>query len=97
MVAILYQLLLGGAKNQCNFTGLIPQAWSPLLCNAQSWHTGHDALFFFAGTGDVIEDMGKQLQANNIRINILEEENMRLRAAVVKMKEATQQGAPKVK
>uniref|UniRef100_A0A8D2ILG8 Coiled-coil domain-containing protein 157 n=1 Tax=Varanus komodoensis TaxID=61221 RepID=A0A8D2ILG8_VARKO len=44
---------------------------------------------------DILEDMGKQLQANNIRISILEEENSRLRTAVAKMKETAQQEAPK--
>nr|XP_025042940.1 coiled-coil domain-containing protein 157-like [Pelodiscus sinensis] len=37
--------------------------------------------------------MAKQLQANNIRISVLEEENSRLRAARGRMKEAAQQGA----
>ncbi|XP_054852601.1 coiled-coil domain-containing protein 157-like [Eublepharis macularius] len=46
--------------------------------------------------GDIVEDMGKQLQANNIRISILEEENSRLRTAVAKMKEVAQQEAPKL-
>ncbi|XP_063000340.1 coiled-coil domain-containing protein 157 [Elgaria multicarinata webbii] len=50
----------------------------------------------FETTGDIMEDMGKQLQANNIRISILEEENSRLRAAVAKMKEAAQQEATKL-
>ncbi|XP_044304828.1 coiled-coil domain-containing protein 157-like [Varanus komodoensis] len=50
----------------------------------------------FRGTGDILEDMGKQLQANNIRISILEEENSRLRTAVAKMKETAQQEAPKL-
>ncbi|XP_053135469.1 coiled-coil domain-containing protein 157 isoform X3 [Hemicordylus capensis] len=50
----------------------------------------------FESTGDIVADMGRQLQANNIRISILEEENSRLRAAVTKMKEAAQQGAPKM-
>uniref|UniRef100_A0ACB8FYT5 Uncharacterized protein n=4 Tax=Sphaerodactylus townsendi TaxID=933632 RepID=A0ACB8FYT5_9SAUR len=50
----------------------------------------------FESTGDIMEDMGKQLQANNIRISVLEEENSRLRAAVAKMKEQAQQEAPKL-
>ncbi|XP_033030827.1 coiled-coil domain-containing protein 157-like [Lacerta agilis] len=50
----------------------------------------------FERTGDVMEDMGKQLQANNIRISILEEENTRLRSAVAKMREAAQQEGPKL-
>ncbi|XP_042300478.1 coiled-coil domain-containing protein 157-like isoform X2 [Sceloporus undulatus] len=43
----------------------------------------------FEGTGDVMEDMGKQLRANNIRISVLEEENTRLRSALARMEEAT--------
>ncbi|XP_074829290.1 uncharacterized protein LOC141999592 isoform X2 [Natator depressus] len=46
-----------------------------------------------AGTGNITDDMEKQLQANNIRISILEEENSRLRTALAKMKEVAQQGA----
>ncbi|XP_007437748.1 coiled-coil domain-containing protein 157 isoform X1 [Python bivittatus] len=49
----------------------------------------------FETTGDVTEDMGKQLQANNIRISILEEENSRLRGAITKMKESAQKEAQK--
>ncbi|KAH0625516.1 hypothetical protein JD844_015060 [Phrynosoma platyrhinos] len=46
-------------------------------------------------TGNILEDMGKQIQANNIRISILEEQNARLRTAVAKMKETAllQEGA----
>ncbi|KAJ7309542.1 hypothetical protein JRQ81_007590 [Phrynocephalus forsythii] len=47
-------------------------------------------------TGDVMEDMGKQLQANNIRISVLEEENSRLRMALAKMKEVAQSEGPKL-
>ncbi|XP_034646816.1 coiled-coil domain-containing protein 157 isoform X10 [Trachemys scripta elegans] len=36
--------------------------------------------------------MEKQLQANNIRISVLEEENSRLRTALAKMKETAQEG-----
>ncbi|XP_032085065.1 coiled-coil domain-containing protein 157 isoform X2 [Thamnophis elegans] len=45
----------------------------------------------FEISGNVTEDMGKQLQANNIRISVLEEENSRLRNAISKMKEPPQQ------
>ncbi|XP_015672944.1 coiled-coil domain-containing protein 157-like [Protobothrops mucrosquamatus] len=45
----------------------------------------------FEISGNIMEDMGKQLQANNIRISILEEENARLRNAIGKMKEPAQQ------
>ncbi|CAM4670682.1 unnamed protein product [Caretta caretta] len=47
----------------------------------------------FESTGNITDDMEKQLQANNIRISILEEENSRLRTTLAKMKEAAQQGA----
>ncbi|XP_061458373.1 coiled-coil domain-containing protein 157 isoform X2 [Rhineura floridana] len=50
----------------------------------------------FESTGNVMEDICKQLQANNIRISILEEENSRLRAAVARVKEAAQQEGPKL-
>uniref|UniRef100_A0A8C2TWY7 Coiled-coil domain containing 157 n=2 Tax=Coturnix japonica TaxID=93934 RepID=A0A8C2TWY7_COTJA len=46
----------------------------------------------FESTGNVTEDMEKQLQANHIRIGVLEQENMRLRAALAKVKAAAQQG-----
>uniref|UniRef100_A0A8C0G3J7 Coiled-coil domain-containing protein 157 n=1 Tax=Chelonoidis abingdonii TaxID=106734 RepID=A0A8C0G3J7_CHEAB len=50
----------------------------------------------FECTGNITDDMEKQLQANNIRISVLEEENSRLRTALAKMKEAAQQGVLKV-
>uniref|UniRef100_A0A8C3CDY1 Coiled-coil domain containing 157 n=1 Tax=Cairina moschata TaxID=8855 RepID=A0A8C3CDY1_CAIMO len=46
----------------------------------------------FESTGNITEDMEKQLQANNIRIGVLEQENTRLRAALAKLKVAAQQG-----
>ncbi|XP_070806935.1 coiled-coil domain-containing protein 157-like isoform X2 [Pituophis catenifer annectens] len=49
----------------------------------------------FEISGNVMEDMGKQLQANNIRISVLEEENSRLRNAIGKMKEPPQQETQK--
>ncbi|NXG37864.1 CC157 protein, partial [Dromaius novaehollandiae] len=49
----------------------------------------------FESTGNITEDMEKQLQANNIRLSILEQENRRLRAALAKVKAAAQQGALK--
>ncbi|XP_053324533.1 coiled-coil domain-containing protein 157 [Spea bombifrons] len=50
----------------------------------------------FESTGDVAEDMEKQLQANNIRISILEEENLKLRANLSKLKEKHQLGQLKL-
>ncbi|XP_067861977.1 coiled-coil domain-containing protein 157-like isoform X2 [Heptranchias perlo] len=47
-------------------------------------------------TGDIALDMEKQLQANSLRINILEEENSRLRSTLTKLQETTQQGALKL-
>uniref|UniRef100_A0A8C5N1A3 Coiled-coil domain containing 157 n=1 Tax=Leptobrachium leishanense TaxID=445787 RepID=A0A8C5N1A3_9ANUR len=43
-------------------------------------------------TGDITEDMDKQLQANSIRINILEEENSKLRTSLSKLREKDQLG-----
>ncbi|XP_051887757.1 coiled-coil domain-containing protein 157-like [Pristis pectinata] len=48
-------------------------------------------------TGDIALDMEKQLQANSIRINILEEENSRLRNTLTMLQKTTQQGVLKVK
>ncbi|XP_041421671.1 coiled-coil domain-containing protein 157-like isoform X2 [Xenopus laevis] len=45
----------------------------------------------FESTGDVTQDMEKQLQANNLRITILEEENSRLRATLFKLREKSHQ------
>ncbi|XP_043925673.1 coiled-coil domain-containing protein 157-like [Protopterus annectens] len=46
----------------------------------------------FESTGDIVVDMEKQLQANSIRISILEEENARLRKSLSKLKQTAQQG-----
>ncbi|XP_019476677.1 coiled-coil domain-containing protein 157 isoform X2 [Meleagris gallopavo] len=46
----------------------------------------------FESTGNITEDMEKQLQANHIRISVLEQENTKLRAALAKVKAAAQQG-----
>ncbi|KAM8797541.1 coiled-coil domain-containing protein 157 [Eudromia elegans] len=50
----------------------------------------------FESTGNLAEDMEKQLQANNIRLSVLEQENVRLRAALAKVKVAAQQGVLKL-
>ncbi|XP_068767092.1 coiled-coil domain-containing protein 157 isoform X2 [Struthio camelus] len=50
----------------------------------------------FETTGNFTEDMEKQLQANNIRLSVLEQENARLRAALAKVKVAAQQGVLKL-
>ncbi|XP_053558181.1 coiled-coil domain-containing protein 157 isoform X2 [Bombina bombina] len=50
----------------------------------------------FESSGDITEDMEKQLQANSIRISILEEENSKLRASLSKLRERSQQGPVKI-
>ncbi|KFW75898.1 Coiled-coil domain-containing protein 157, partial [Manacus vitellinus] len=49
----------------------------------------------FESTGNLTEDMENQLQANSIRIGVLERENARLGAVLAKLKEAAQQGVLK--
>ncbi|NXT90909.1 CC157 protein, partial [Anhinga rufa] len=49
----------------------------------------------FESTGSLTEDMEKQLQANGIRIGVLEQENVRLRSALAKVKVAAEQGVLK--
>uniref|UniRef100_A0A8C3JQV8 Uncharacterized protein n=1 Tax=Calidris pygmaea TaxID=425635 RepID=A0A8C3JQV8_9CHAR len=51
----------------------------------------------FESTGSLTEDMEKQLQANSIRMGVLEQENVRLRAALAKVKSAAEQGVLKVR
>ncbi|KAM9371555.1 coiled-coil domain-containing protein 157 [Phaethornis superciliosus] len=50
----------------------------------------------FESTGSLTEDMEKQLQANSIRMDVLEQENVRLRAALAKVKVAAEQGVLKL-
>ncbi|KGL99918.1 Coiled-coil domain-containing protein 157, partial [Charadrius vociferus] len=50
----------------------------------------------FQSTGNLMEDMEKQLQANSIRISVLEEENARLRSTLAKVKAAAEQGVLKL-
>ncbi|KFQ49046.1 Coiled-coil domain-containing protein 157, partial [Pelecanus crispus] len=50
----------------------------------------------FESTGSLTEDMEKQLQANSIRISVLEQENTRLRSALAKVKVAAEQGVLKL-
>ncbi|NXW58565.1 CC157 protein, partial [Eurystomus gularis] len=47
-------------------------------------------------TGSLSEDMEQQLQANHIRISILEQENARLSSALAKLKVAAEQGMLKL-
>ncbi|XP_074527055.1 uncharacterized protein ccdc157 [Halichoeres trimaculatus] len=46
-------------------------------------------------TGNVLLDMEQQLQANNIRVKILEQENMTLHTSLVKLRERTHNSAVK--
>ncbi|NXT40328.1 CC157 protein, partial [Pelecanoides urinatrix] len=49
----------------------------------------------FESTGSLTKDMEKQLQANSIRISVLEQENARLTSALAKVKAAAEQGVLK--
>ncbi|NXT78969.1 CC157 protein, partial [Zapornia atra] len=51
----------------------------------------------FESTGSLTEDMEKQLQANSIRIDLLQQENARLKSALAKVKAAAEQGVLKVR
>ncbi|NWW10169.1 CC157 protein, partial [Oreocharis arfaki] len=46
----------------------------------------------FESSGNLTEDMERQLQANNIRIEVLERENAQLEAVLAKVKVAAEQG-----
>ncbi|NXP18957.1 CC157 protein, partial [Scytalopus superciliaris] len=50
----------------------------------------------FECSGNLTEDMEGQLQANTIRIRVLEQENVRLRSVLAKVKVAAQQGMLKL-
>ncbi|KAB0362069.1 hypothetical protein FD754_006225 [Muntiacus muntjak] len=47
-------------------------------------------------SGDVTDDMERQVQANDIRIRVLQEENGRLRSMLSKIREVAQQGGLKL-
>ncbi|XP_049553702.1 coiled-coil domain-containing protein 157 isoform X2 [Orcinus orca] len=47
-------------------------------------------------SGNVTDDMERQVQANDIRIRVLQEENRRLRSMLSKIREVAQQGALKL-
>ncbi|NXA66301.1 CC157 protein, partial [Mohoua ochrocephala] len=49
----------------------------------------------FESSGNLMEDMESQLQANNIRIEVLERENAQLEALLAKVKVAAEQGVLK--
>ncbi|NWX53717.1 CC157 protein, partial [Promerops cafer] len=49
----------------------------------------------FESSGNLTEDMKRQLQANNIRIEVLEQENAQLEALLAKVKAAAEQGVLK--
>ncbi|NWX00792.1 CC157 protein, partial [Caloenas nicobarica] len=50
----------------------------------------------FESSGSLTEDMEKQLEANSIRIGVLEQENARLRSALAKVQVAAAQGVLKL-
>ncbi|NXH76638.1 CC157 protein, partial [Hydrobates tethys] len=50
----------------------------------------------FESTGSLTKDMEQQLQANSIRISVLEQENVQLRSALAKVKAAAEQGVLKL-
>lgn len=50
----------------------------------------------FQGTGSVLLDMQNQLQANIVRINILEQENTSLRSTIEKLRQTAQKHAYEV-
>ncbi|KAL2298651.1 hypothetical protein Nmel_015656 [Mimus melanotis] len=50
----------------------------------------------FESSGNLTEDMESQLQANNIRIEVLERENAQLEALLTKVKSAAEQGVLKL-
>lgn len=47
-------------------------------------------------SGNVTDDMERQVQANDIRIRVLQEENRRLQSMLSKIHEVAQQGGLKV-
>lgn len=47
-------------------------------------------------SGNVTEDMERQVQANDVRIRVLQEENGRLQSMLSKIHEVAQQGGLKV-
>lgn len=49
-----------------------------------------------AGSSNVTQDMERQVQANAIRIQVLQEENKRLQSMLTKIREVAQQGGLKV-
>ncbi|XP_078083551.1 coiled-coil domain-containing protein 157-like isoform X2 [Mustelus asterias] len=70
-------------KEQCRLLVAFPELNMPSETQCES-------------TGDIAQDMEKQLLANSLRISILEEENSRLRSTLTKLQESTQQGALKI-
>lgn len=48
------------------------------------------------GSSNVTQDMERQVQANDIRIQVLQEENKRLQSMLTKIREVAQQGGLKV-
>lgn len=59
--------------------------------NVNTLFTAH-----FQGTGNVLLDMEQQLQANSIRIKVLEQENTALHSSLVKLKEKVPKNGSRV-
>lgn len=70
----------------------VPSHWAPEAALAGRGNRDYVP----AGSGNVTDDMERQVQANDIRIRVLQEENGRLRSMLSKIREAAQQGSLKV-
>ncbi|XP_064127993.1 coiled-coil domain-containing protein 157 [Loxodonta africana] len=68
----------------------------PIWCKRQAWWGGVPDSVCPTGSGNVTDDMERQVQANSIRIRVLQEENGRLQAMLSKIQEAAQQGGLKL-
>uniref|UniRef100_A0A8C3FK18 Uncharacterized protein n=1 Tax=Chrysemys picta bellii TaxID=8478 RepID=A0A8C3FK18_CHRPI len=68
-----------------------------LLVSFPDLHIPAEAQFESKRGHGVGQQTVRQLQANNIRISVLEEENSRLRTALAKMKETAQEGVLRVR
>lgn len=55
-----------------------------------------DTKYVSAGSDNVTQDMERQVQANDIRIQVLQEENKRLQSMLTRIREVAQQGGLKV-
>lgn len=63
-------------------------------------HTGYVNMLYiahFQGTGNVLLDMERQLQANSVRVQVLEQENSALHSSLGKLRERTQSNGSRVR